>query len=125
MGLMNLRRENPNNYFALAVENKGRKVVGDMVKETLENRDRRFDTPRDNRRTGSFREPRNADLEIDRGNIYEGYSNITRKVKVDVLFFDGKIDVTTFSDWIVAIEDYLDWYEMYDIERFDFLIRNS
>jgi len=38
-------------------------------------------------------------------------------VKVDEPSFDGKIDATTFSNWIVAMEDYFDWYEMSDIER--------
>jgi len=42
-------------------------------------------------------------------------------VKVDVSSFDGKIDVITFFDWLVAVEDYFDWYEMSDVERFDLL----
>jgi len=41
-------------------------------------------------------------------------------VKVDVLSFDGKIDATTFFDWLVAMEDYFDWYEMSTIERVQF-----
>ena len=55
-------------------------------------------------------------LETNHRSVPEGYSDITRKVKVDVPSFDGKIDATTFSDWIVAMEDYFDWYEMSDIE---------
>ena len=77
-----------------------------------DHRNRRFNRPRDDRRTGNPREPRHANLETDRRNVHEGYSDITRKVKVDVPSFDGKIDATTFSDWIVAMEDYFDWYEM-------------
>ena len=80
-------------------------------------RNRQFDNPRDDGRTGNYREPRYADLETDRRSVHEGYSNITRKVKVDVPSFDGKIDATTSSDWIVATEDYFDWYEMSDVER--------
>ena len=82
-----------------------------------DHRNRRLDTPRDDRRTGNPREPRHADLKTDRRSFHEGYSNITRKVKVDVPSFDWKIDATTFSDWIVAIEDFFDRYEMSDIER--------
>ena len=82
-----------------------------------DHRNRRFDTPRDDRRMSNPKEPRHVDLKTDRRSVHEGYSDITRKVKVDVPSFDGKIDATTFSDWIVAMEDYFDWYEMSNIER--------
>jgi len=85
-----------------------------------DHRNRRFNRPRDDRRTGNPREPRHANLEIDRRSVHEGYSDITRKVKIDVPSIDRKIDATTFSDWIVAIEDYFDWYEMSDIEQVRF-----
>jgi len=85
-----------------------------------DHRNRQFHNPRDDRRTGNHREPRHADLETDRRRVHEGYFDITRKVKVDVRSFDEKIDATTFSDWIVAMEDYFDWYEMSDIERVRF-----
>jgi len=85
-----------------------------------DHRNRRFDTPRDDRRTGNPRKPKHAGLESDRRSVHEGYSDITRKVKVDVPSFDGKIDAATFSDWIVAMEDYFNWYEMSDIERVRF-----
>jgi len=39
----------------------------------------RLDNPRDDRRTGSRREPRHADLETDCRSVHEGYSDITRK----------------------------------------------
>jgi len=41
-------------------------------------------------------------------------------VKLDVPFFYGKADATTFFDWIVTIEDYFDWYTRSDIERVRF-----
>ena len=44
-------------------------------------------------------------------------------MKVDVPSFDGNIDATVFSDWLVAMEDYFDWYEMSDIERVRFAKR--
>jgi len=36
------------------------------------------------------------------------------------LIFDGKMDTTSFSDWLVSMEDYFDWYEMFDVERVQF-----
>jgi len=69
-------------------------------------RDPRFDTSRDDGRTGHHRELIHVDLETNRRSVHEGYFDITRKVKGKVSSFDGKIDVTTFSDWIVAMEDY-------------------
>jgi len=49
-----------------------------------------------------------VDLETDRRSVHKGYSDVTRKVKVDVRSFDGKIDATIFSYWIVAMEDCFD-----------------
>jgi len=48
--------------------------------------------------------------------MHEGYSDITRKVKVHVLAYDGRLDANTFSDWLIAMKDYFDWYGMSDIE---------
>ena len=42
--------------------------------------------------------------------------DITKKVKVSTSEFDGRMDPTTLSDWLVSIEDYFDWYEMIDSE---------
>ena len=58
-------------------------------------------------------EPRNANP----GTDHRGYFDITRKVKVNVPSFDGKIDATTFSDWLVAMDDYFDKYEMSNIKQ--------
>jgi len=56
----------------------------------------RIATCRDDRRSANYREPRDTKPETDRRNVHEGYSDITRNVKVDVPSLDGKIDVTTF-----------------------------
>ena len=42
--------------------------------------------------------------------------DITKKVKVSTPEFDGRMDPNVFSDWLVAIEEYFDWYEMIDSE---------
>ena len=39
-----------------------------------------------------------------------------KKVKVSALEFDGIMDPNAFFDWLVAIEEYFDWYEMIDSE---------
>ena len=46
--------------------------------------------------------------------------DITKKVKVNAPEFDGRMDPNVFSDWLVAIEEYFDWYEMIDSERVRF-----
>ena len=30
--------------------------------------------------------------------------------------FDGRMDSNAFSDWLVVIKEYFDWYEMIDSE---------
>ena len=46
--------------------------------------------------------------------------DITKKFKVNAPEFDGRMDPNVFSDWLVSIEEYFDWYEMIDSERVRF-----
>ena len=46
--------------------------------------------------------------------------DITKKVKVGALEFNGRMDPNAFFDWLVAIEKYFYWYEMNDSERVRF-----
>ena len=46
--------------------------------------------------------------------------DITKKVKVSASEFDGRMDPNSFSNWLVAIEEYVDWYEIIDSERVRF-----
>ena len=46
--------------------------------------------------------------------------DITKKVKVSALEFVGRMDSNAFSDWLSAIEEYFNWYEMVDSERIRF-----
>ena len=46
--------------------------------------------------------------------------NITKKVKVSAPEFDGRMNLNAFFDWLVAIEEYFDWYEMIDNEQIRF-----
>ena len=34
--------------------------------------------------------------------------------------FEGKVDATQFVDWLAAIEEYFDWYDMTDDRRVRF-----
>ena len=43
-----------------------------------------------------------------------------KKVKVSALEFDDRMDPNAFSNWLVAIEEYFDWYEMIDSKRVRF-----
>ena len=80
-------------------------------------RDRRSDISRDDGRTGNHRELGHVDLEIGLRSVHEGCSDITRKAKVNASSFDGKLDATTFSDWIVAMEDYFDWIKTINVSK--------
>ena len=42
---------------------------------------------------------------------------ITKKVKVSAPEFDRRMDPNVFSDWLITIKKYFDWYEMIDSER--------
>ena len=56
-----------------------------------------------------------VETKIDRLNNLKGTSQ--KKVKVSALEFDGRMDPNAFSDWLVTIKEYFDWYEMIDSER--------
>ena len=40
--------------------------------------------------------------------------DITKKVRMEVHDFEGKVDATQFVDWLAAIEEYFNWYDMAD-----------
>ena len=40
----------------------------------------------------------------------EPLDELTRKMKVDVQDFSGRLDPDAFHDWIVSLEDYFDWF---------------
>ena len=46
--------------------------------------------------------------------------DITKKVKVSTSEFDDRMNPNAFSNWLVAIDEYVDWYEMIDSERVRF-----
>ena len=59
-----------------------------------------------------------VEIIIDRLDNLKGTSQ--KKVKVSAPKFDGRMDCNVFSDWLVAIEEYFDWYEMIDSEQVRF-----
>lgn len=55
---------------------------------------------------------------------YDTAGDITKKVRLNVPDFDGRFNVTTFVDWISAVEEYFDWYDMSDERRVGFAKMN-
>ena len=53
-------------------------------------------------------------------HVRQPQRDITKQVKVNAPEFDGRMDPNVFSDWLVSIEEYFDWYEMIDSERVRF-----
>ncbi|KAF3953567.1 hypothetical protein CMV_021002 [Castanea mollissima] len=56
-------------------------------------------------------------LERRRDEPYDTAGDITKKVRMAVPDFEGRVDPTIFSDWIASIEEYFDWYDMADNRR--------
>ena len=53
-------------------------------------------------------------LERRRYEPYDTAGDITKKVRMEVPDFEGRVDPTVFSDWIASIEEYFDWYDTAD-----------
>ena len=53
------------------------------------------------------------------GQVRQPERDITKKVNVSAPKFDGRMDPNAF-DWLVAIEEYFDLYEMIDSEWIQF-----
>ena len=47
-----------------------------------------------------------------RAKLFELDDDVTKKVCLEVAEFYGKLNPTTFLDWIMSMEDYFDWYAM-------------
>ena len=59
-----------------------------------------------------------VEIRIDRLDNLKGASQ--KKVTVSAPEIDGRMDRNAFSNWLVAIEEYFDWYEMIDSEQVRF-----
>jgi hypothetical protein len=46
----------------------------------------------------------------DHGTGYQPLDELTKRMKVDVPDFFGKLEPNAFEDWSTAIEDYFDWF---------------
>ena len=51
---------------------------------------------------------------------YNTLEDITKRVKIEVPDFEGKVNPTEFADWLSSIEEYFDWYDMDDDWRVRF-----
>jgi len=43
-----------------------------------------------------------------------------KNIKLDVSNFDGRIDPQYYLDWVMSLEHYFKWYEMYQEQRVRF-----
>jgi hypothetical protein len=41
---------------------------------------------------------------------YQLFDELTKRMKVDVPDFDGKLEPNAFEDWLIVVEDYFDWF---------------
>ena len=55
-----------------------------------------------------------------RHEVYDITGDITKKVRTEVPDFEGKVDATQFANWLVAIEEYFNWYNMMDDQKVRF-----
>ncbi|KAG6738607.1 hypothetical protein POTOM_058227 [Populus tomentosa] len=46
----------------------------------------------------------------DHGTGYQPLDELTKRMRVDVPDFLGKLEPNAFEDWLTAIEDYFDWF---------------
>ena len=56
-----------------------------------------------------------------RGKLFEQDDDVTKKACLEVVEFYGKLNPTTFSDWIMSMEDYFDWYAMPENRKIHFV----
>ncbi|KAI9181871.1 hypothetical protein LWI28_019506 [Acer negundo] len=61
------------------------------------------------------RQPRGSDV---RGNVLD---EITKRMKVEVSDFLGKLDPDAFYDWITTLEDYFNWFSVPEERRVRFV----
>ncbi|KAG5531711.1 hypothetical protein RHGRI_026363 [Rhododendron griersonianum] len=58
-------------------------------------------------------------LQRNQHETYDTAGDITKKIKMEVPDFEGKVNPTLFHDWLASIE-YFDWYDMADDRRVRF-----
>ena len=56
-----------------------------------------------------------------RFEAHDAARDITKKAKVDVSNFKGRVNPTRFANWLESIEEYFDWYDMNDKQRVRFV----
>ena len=47
-----------------------------------------------------------------RSDLFQQDDDVTKKVRLEVAEFYGKLNPIAFLDWIMSMEDYFDWYAM-------------
>jgi hypothetical protein len=65
-------------------------------------------------------------VELPRHRDRQGLENqpideLTKRMKVDVLDFYGKLEPHAFEDWLTAIEDYFDWFAVSEERKVQYI----
>jgi len=65
-------------------------------------------------------------VELSRHRDRRGLENqpideLTKRMKVDVLDFYGKLEPHAFEDWLTAIEDYFDWFAVSEERKVQYI----
>ena len=61
------------------------------------------------------RRPRKA---MHRGHaVHQPLDELTKQMKVDVPDFFGNLEPNAFEDWLIAIEDYFDWFAVLEYRK--------
>ena len=53
--------------------------------------------------------------------MFEHDDDVTKKVRLEVAEFYGKLNPFAFLDWIMSMQDYFDWYAMPDNRKVRFV----
>ena len=59
-----------------------------------------------------IRQPRQhmQGVHINQGAGYQPIEELTKRMKIDVPDFYGKLEPRAFEDWLTTIKDYFDWF---------------
>lgn len=60
--------------------------------------------------------------QYERHDSYDVAGYITKKVRLEVIYFAGKIDYQVYLDWLASWDGYFTWYDVSDERKVKFAI---
>ena len=57
-------------------------------------------------------------VHINQGAGYQPFDDLTKRMKINVPDFCGKLEPHAFEDWLTAIEDYFDWFVVLEESKY-------